>query len=129
MKEFIVNEFNKELIGQVSKKTSFDVKFKLNMFDDKSKGIDAIENQLKNLMESIDVDSIYNNNLLEFSTYVTDKDYSKILKVFNRKSLPARISSYFDLAKNKYPDFVLRLMNSSHNKNIIKILSSYTPKL
>jgi len=38
-------------------------------------------------------------------------------------------NTYFDLAKNKYPDFVLRLMNSSHKKNIIKILREYAPEL
>ena len=129
VKKFITGEFEKEMKVQVSKKASFDVKFQLGMFDDRSIGSEGIKGQLTNLIDSVDVDGIYNNHLSEFNSYISSDNYSGILRVFNRKSLPNRISGYFDLAKNKYPEFVLRLMNSSHNKSITKILRSYAPVL
>lgn len=129
VKKFIIKEFKNELAGQVSRKASVEIKFKLSLFEDTPKGVNHINSQIKNLLDSINTEEIYNKYHTEFSSYIENNDYTNILKVFNRKSLSGRISEFLGLAKNMYPDFVMRYMNSSHKENIQNILSRYTPQL
>lgn len=127
VKKFIIKAFKQELESQVSRKSSFDIKYQLGMFEDTPKGIDDINRQLDTLLNSIDTNKIYNGYYTEFSEYIDENDYANILKVFNRKSLSERISESLGLAKNTYPSFVLRYINSSHKKKITSILQKYTP--
>ena len=129
VKKFIFSEFKKELANQVSNKVSFDIKFKLNMFDNSSTGVVEISKQLNSVIESINVDELYQLYYREFTNYIEYGDYSSVLKSFNRKSLSSRVSGLLGLAHGKYPELVLRYINSSRRDDITKELKQHTPTL
>ncbi|WMN59553.1 DUF4435 domain-containing protein [Pseudoalteromonas xiamenensis] len=129
VKAFIFKEFQKELEAQASKKSSFDIKFKLNLFNDNAVGVEGLSNHFKTVTESIDIQSIYQRYYKEFSDYIENGDYEGVLRSFNRKSLSSRVSRFLDLDKGKYPELILRYIHSSRRSEIIKELSRYTPEL
>ncbi|WHI46100.1 DUF4435 domain-containing protein [Microbulbifer sp. VAAF005] len=129
VKKFVFTEFQKELTSQVSKKVSFDIKFRLNIFNDTSKGVDDISKQLDSVFTSIDIDEIYQRYHRDFTLHIEANDYASVLKSFNRKSLSSRVSGVLGLANGKYPGLVLRYINSSRKDDIIQELKRHTPDL
>ena len=89
-----------ELETQVSLRVSSEIKFKLNNFDDKTKGKDNLLFQFQLLTNSINIETLYDSVLVDFEEVLSTKNYEKLLALYNRKTLCTQISGSLGLAKN-----------------------------
>jgi hypothetical protein len=95
------------------------------MFDKKAKGEAAIEAALQQLVKGIDVSAVYKQAQAIFDKVLSQKDYSALLKFYNRKSLSSGLSTYFGLAGKQLPEFVVRLAKGSDGDEIRARLEPY----
>ena len=121
----IFSRLQGELEVQASLRTAGEIKFQLNMFDEKAKGAAGLAAALHSLAIGIDVNAIYSQSLAEFNTVLSAKDFDGLLAIYNRKSLSAQASSALGLANGGLPEFVVRLAKSSCRDEIAKALRRY----
>lgn len=116
---FVIGRLASELETQVSLRVASEIKFRLNLFDEKAKGSAGLTGALQTLVGNIDVNAIYNEYDKIFKDLVENKDYEGVLKFYNRKSLSSQIGKALDLADKALPQLVLRLaMGESRGKVI-----------
>lgn len=114
-----------ELTTQVSLRASNEIKFQLNMFDASQKNADNLELALEKLFQSINVKKIYADTETLFNEVLRERDYVKLLALYNRKSLPSQISSLLGLTKGGLPETVVRLVKGDCKDKITIALTPY----
>ncbi len=122
---FIFQRLNSELENQISLRTVSEIKYKLNIFDERAKGIDALKTALSDLTTSINIDEIYEENKAMLEKVIADQDYEKLLKLYNRKSLSSQISQHLGLTNGELPELVVRLSKGPVSDKIRNILKPY----
>jgi len=122
---FVLKKINSELENQISLRVANEIKFRLNCFDEKSKGKEALRDSLTSLCESIDVGSLYNESEALFTKAVNENDYLLALRIYNRKSLARQLSNHLGLAHGELAEFVVRLANSEEKLEIQNALKGY----
>ena len=121
----IFSRLQSELEVQASLHAASEIKFRLNMFDEKAKGAAGLASALHLLATGIDVNIIYSQSLAEFSTILAANDFDGLLALYNRKSLSAQASSALGLANGSLPEFVVRLAKGDCREEITKSLKRY----
>lgn len=81
------------------------------------------------LAQSIDVTRIYDGCKRCIDDIIERRDYNGLLKIYNRKSLHNRVSHFFNLGRNEYPNLVLRLLKTPHRNHIVNALLPYMPNI
>ena len=89
----IFRRLESELDRQFSLHASGEVRFQLNMFDSSQVGAGAINDALQSLVQSIDVNQIYSDTNRLFTRVLQDRDYDRLLTLYNRKSLSSQVSN------------------------------------
>ncbi|SRR5690554_144588 len=123
--EFVLNKIKSELENQISLRVASEIKFRLNCFDEKSKGKDALREALSSLHESINVDDLYSESEALFNQAVNEDNYMLALRIYNRKSLARQLSNHLGLAHGELAEFVVRLANSESKLEIKNALKGY----
>ena len=121
----IFSRVQAELDTQVSLRVSGEVKFQLNMFDTSQKGAENINTALQNLVTNIDVNQIYSDTYGSYNSVLQNKDYEKLLALYNRKTLSSQISSILGLANGSLPETVVRLTKRECKESITAALKPY----
>jgi ABC-type sugar transport system ATPase subunit len=121
---FAFTKLSSEIDNQISLKTVNEVKFRLNLFNDKSTGISNITNELARLTNAIDVEELYTGFKNELDAIVSNQDYLGLLKLYNRKTLSSQMSSIFGLSGGGLPEYVVRLTKTD---SITEVRSSLEP--
>lgn len=124
---FIIESLKKEFDVQVSTKAEKVIEYKLGAFSKKDHTIDSLKSALNETVSRINIDEIYEISRKEFQDAIDSRDYAKILLIYNRKSLPTRISSIFGLAKGEYEKLLVRLMKGDKKEEIVNALKAYLP--
>lgn len=114
-----------ELETQVSLQVASEIKFQLNMFDEKSKGAAALTSALQSLAGGIDVGALYSQTFAEFSLVISEKNFEGLLAIYNRKSLSAQASAALGLANGGLPELVVRLAKGDCRDVISQSLKKY----
>lgn len=122
---FVFKNLQKELETQISLRVAGEIKFRLNLFDEKAKGKDKLSLALRNLTSSIDVSNIYDEIETQFTNIIERKDYTELLKLYNRKSIAAQVSKYFDLTNGGLAQLVVRLALSNQKDAIVGAIKPY----
>lgn len=122
---FSFDKLNDEIDNQISLKTINEVKFQLNLFDDKSKGPANIKAELSRLSGAINVDELYITIQNEFKKTVEEKDYIGLLKLYNRKSLSSQLSGIYGLSGGGLPEYVVRLTKTDAVNEVRSALEPY----
>lgn len=123
--ETIFNRLQGELETQVSLRVASEIKFQLNMFDDKKKGVAELTSALQSLASSIDVAAIHSQAMSEFDEVISSKDFDRLLSLYNRKSLSSQVSGVLGLANGGLPKMVLRLAKGDCQYEITQALKKY----
>ncbi|MCP9800915.1 DUF4435 domain-containing protein [Synechococcus sp. RedBA-s] len=123
--EAIFNRLQAELEAQVSLRAVSEIKFQLNMLDEKQKGPVALKAALQSLANGIDVDAIYSQALTAFNQVISAKDFEGLLALYNRKSLSSQASGALGLANGGLPELVVRLAKGDHCNEISDALRKY----
>lgn len=122
---FVFKNLQKELEAQISLRVAGEIKFRLNLFDEKAKGKDKLSLALSNLASSIDVSNIYDEIETQFTNIIERKDYTELLKLYNRKSISAQVSKYFDLTNGGLAQLVVRMALSNQKDAIVAAIKPY----
>lgn len=124
-KDLIFKNLAAELEVQVSLRVAGEIKYQLNFFDEKSRGEQALNTALQSLVSTIDVSGIYSSTLSDFNDILANKDYPKLLQVYNRKSLPSQVSSALGLSNGGLAEFVVRLARTDSKELIKNAVKNY----
>jgi len=121
----IFDRLQSELETQVSLRVASEVKFRLNLFDEKRKGATALTAALQSLTDGIDVSCIYTQTLAEFSAVIDLKNFEGLLSLYNRKSLSAQAGHALGLANGELPELVVRLARGDCRIEITNAMKKY----
>jgi len=121
----IFSRLQRELETQVSLRVASEIKFQLNMFDEKKKGSAALTSALQSLANGINVEAIYSQVLTEFNAVISSKDFESLLSLYNRKSLSSQASGALGLTNGGLPEIVVRLAKSECRDEITNALKKY----
>jgi energy-coupling factor transporter ATP-binding protein EcfA2 len=122
-----MNLLKTEIDRQASLRTYRVVENKLSQLDTNRIGLDAIKLSIANSTTSIDVDSLFAENLSLYTDLSNTGKLNEILKYYNNKGLVSNICSIFELGKNGYEKLVLRMLNSDERDVVINGLRQYVP--
>jgi ABC-type lipoprotein export system ATPase subunit len=114
-----------ELETQVSLRVASEIKFRLNLFDEKQKGATALMSALQSLTGGIDVGGIYSQTLAEFNAVIAAKNFESLLSLYNRKSLSAQAGGALGLANGALPELVVRLAKGDCRVEITNAMKKY----
>ncbi len=127
--EFLINALKDEFDVQISSKAEKLVAYKLAAFSKKSNDEKGLADGLAETIGRIDVNCIYAQSRSLFQKAIDSKNLEQLLLIYNRKSLPERISPIFGLGKGQYGKLLIRLMKGSKQQEIINALKAYLPNL
>ncbi|HGN9112681.1 DUF4435 domain-containing protein [Enterobacter hormaechei] len=125
VKDFVFRAISSELETQISLRVAGEIKFMLNCFDEKAKGIDGLSNALDLLTSKINVKELYNESLSLFKNAVEKRDYLLALKLYNRKSLSSQVSKHLGLANGQLAELVVRMVHNESGESMRKALRPY----
>lgn len=122
---YIFQQLRSELETQVSLRVAAEIKFLLNRFDATAKGETALSNALTRLTQEIDVSRLYAQFHAQFDTVVSSQDYTALLGLYNRKSLPSQISAALGLKAGELAELVVRLARTDERSAVVSALKPY----
>lgn len=125
VKDFVINRISSELENQISMRVASEIKFQLNFFDEKAKGLEALKGALQSLITDISIDELYEESRALFTNAVEGKDYLLALRLYNRKSLASQVSKHLGLAHGELAELVVRLANSDSRALIKEAIKPY----
>ena len=129
VKVFLFDEFEKEKDVQISSICERDLQYKLSRFHKEGNGVDLLKRHFNDLIDSIDIDKMYQIVEEKVNRIIEDRDLYELLKIYNRKSLHKRVSKFFNLTNNDYPELVLRLMKTDKKEVIVNALRKHLPQI
>jgi energy-coupling factor transporter ATP-binding protein EcfA2 len=127
--DFLIDALRKELDVQVSSKAEKLIQYKLNAFSKINHSENGIQSALQHTYDGIDVHAIYGQCRSLFEDEINRGDLDNLLHIYNRKSLPDRISHVLGLAKGEYSRLIIRLFKGAKKSEIMAALSKCLPHL
>ncbi len=127
--QYIRSALASELELQISSMAERRIQYLLGAFSKSSNDKPGLENGLNITQGRIDVDVIYNECKAEFDAAMTSNSLDELLRVYNRKSLTARISGLLGLANGEYKKLLVRLMKGPKRQAVVSALQIYLPTL
>lgn len=114
-----------ELETQVSLRVAAEIKYLLSRFDATAKGVPGLSTALQQLMQSINVPSLYAQFESQFATVLSTRDYKALLSLYNRKSLPSQISAALGLRGGELSELVVRLARTEDRAAVASAVKLY----
>jgi len=128
IKKYIIEDrFSKEVHKQILEATVFELKYQLSIIEIPKNDENTIKQKLADLQKDIDFDKIKSEQEKKFAAIIANKNYQKILSVFNRKDLIKSIGNYFGLKNTEYCDLIIRHLQNENSQDIINAIIPYLP--
>lgn len=127
--DFLINSLNSEFDLQVTSKSEKIIEYKLGAYSKESNSQQGLIDGLNTTLSRIDIGAIYAETRILYQTAIDSRDLKKLLLIYNRKSLPGRISGIFGLANGEYNKLLIRLLKGSRKNEIVNGLKQYLPEL
>ena len=105
-----------------------EIRHKLNCFSSKGNNGEEIQKDLNKHISEFDVNEFFVQIDAIISSIITERDYKKLLNMFNHKGMCQRVTGIIGLQK-KYPQVILDLMKGEKRGDIVKALQEYLPKI
>lgn len=126
---YLVDSLNQEFDVQVSSKAGKIVEYKLGAFSKEGHNLQGVKDGLSTTLSNIDIDAVYTETEQLYRDAIAERNLNKLLLIYNRKSLPNRISSIFGLGNGQYGSLLVRLLKGSKKNEIIDALKQYLPTI
>ncbi len=127
--QYIRSALASELELQTSSMAERRIQYLLGAFSKSSNDKQGLTSGLGVTLGRIDVDVIYGECKSEFDKAIASNSLDELLRVYNRKSLPARISGILGLANGEYKTLLVRLMKGPKRQAVTTALQKYLPTL
>lgn len=127
--DFLCQSLDAEFDVQVSSKVEKIVEYKLGAYSKEGHNQAGIENGLQTTLGNIDIPAIYGATNGIYREAIDQRDLQKLLLIYNRKSLPDRISPIFGLGNGEYGKLLIRLLKGSHKDELIAALKENLPEI
>lgn len=105
-----------------------EIRHKLNCFSSKGNNGEEIQNDLNKHISEFAVNEFFVQIDAIISRIITERDYKRLLNMFNHKGMCQRVTGIIGLQK-KYPQVILDLMKGEKRGDIVKALQEYLPKI
>lgn len=125
--EFVRSALRSEFEAQISARAERRVRFFLSGFTKAGVGKAGLEAGLGSLIQSLSIDAIYAEITAQYSSALAATNIDDILRVYNRKSLAARIGKFFGLESGQYRDLVLRLLKGPKREELTLAFKAQLP--
>ncbi|MGN5067566.1 DUF4435 domain-containing protein [Aeromonas hydrophila] len=125
----VIGSLTNELDVQISKRASGEIRHRLHSFNDKSNGLDMIKSSYSGVLNSIDVDEIYEDVAKEFNSVLASAEYLDVLRIYNRKSLLTLVGEVLGLKKGEYVNLIKRISNGAKREKLISALNDHLPNV
>lgn len=130
VKDFLFREFQNEYDLQLTSMCAKEIRHRLQCYTKpQENSLEALKLQMEELTNAINVDLIYQKRKDEIDQIIENKDYSGLLRIYNRKSLHERVSPILRLSAKEYPNLILRLLKTDKKNIIVQALKKYTPNI
>ena len=127
--DFLVESLTNEFDIQVSSKAEKVIEYKLGAFSKESNNEQGLNDALTTTLSRIDIPTIYSETKDKFQNAIDTRDLNQLLLIYNRKSLPNRISSIFGLGNGQFPQLLVRLLKGTQKDQLIIAIKEYLPQL
>lgn len=127
--QYIRTALASELERQISSMAERRIQYLPGAFSKSSNDKQGLTSGIGVTLGRIDVDVIYGECKSEFDTAIASNSLDELLRVYNRKSLPARISGILGLANGEYKKLLVRLMKGPKRQAVTTALQRYLPTL
>jgi ABC-type lipoprotein export system ATPase subunit len=129
IKAKVIDLLKNELDVQISKRASGEIRHRLHSFNDKSNGLVKIKSSYSSVLNSIDIDDIYEDVAKGFKAALASEDYLDVLRLYNRKSLLALVGEVLGLKKGEYVNLIKRMTNGKNREKLITALNDHLPNV
>jgi hypothetical protein len=127
--EYIIDALSHELELQISSMAEKRIEYLFGAFSKTSNDKRGLIEGLEAVCNQIDVEVIYGECKNAFERAMASQSLDELLKVYNRKSLPDRISQFLGLKHGEYPKLLVRLLKGPNRECIISAVRPYMPSL
>lgn len=130
VKNFVFTEFEKEKENQLKELCSRYISFRLQQYAKPSgNSLQDLKQGVKTTIDSIDIDKVYTTYKEQIDDVVANKNYEKLLSIYNRKNLIKRVSSLMGLSSYTYPDLTLNLLKTGKRDELLEAFRASMPTL
>lgn len=126
---FIADELKKELELQACNHAEREIRHRLGMYTKSDHTEQALKDAFTATIGAIDIAATYASSRALFQKALDSGQLMEMLKVYNRKSLPDRISTVFGLKNGEYPGVILRLIKSDRKNEVVNAIRPHMPAL
>ena len=127
--QYIRSSLENELELQISSMAERRIQYLLGAFSKSSNDKQGLTSGLDVTWGRIDVEVIYSECKSEFDTALASNSLDELLRVYNRKSLPGRISGILGLVNGGYEKLLVKLMKGPKRQAVTTALQRYLPIL
>jgi energy-coupling factor transporter ATP-binding protein EcfA2 len=127
--DYLISSLNSEFNVQVSSKAEKIVEYKLGAYSKESNSEQGLKDGLDTTLSRIDIPTIYETTRATYQDAIDNRNLEQLLLIYNRKSLPNRISSIFGLANGEYGKLLVRLLKGTRQNEIVNALKQFLPEL
>lgn len=127
--DFLIDALTTEFDLQVSSKAEKIIEYKLGAYSKEANNEQGLIDGLNTTLGRIDIPAIYEESRILYQSAIDNRDLKKLLLIYNRKSLPNRISGIFGLANGEYGKLLVRLLKGVRQNEIVIALKEYLPEL
>ena len=125
--DFLIISLTSEFDVQVSSKAEKIIEYKLGAFSKESNSEQGLKDGLNTTIGRIDIPATYEETRVAFQKAIDSRDLNQLLLIYNRKSLPDRISGIFGLVNGEYGKLLVRLLKGDKQAEIITSLKQFLP--
>lgn len=128
VKQYVIEvRFSKQINGQICGSVVSEIKYRLSSAEISKDNEEKAKESLESALNSIDYEQIKSTQEQKFKQVLAEKDYTKVLQVFNQKSLSQSVGHFLGVDNKQYCSKVINLLQGIKHDEIVAALSPYLP--
>lgn len=128
VKSYIIRDrFAPQVNHQICDAVISELKYRLSTADIVGKTEEEVKQSLTDVYGGIVFEDVKESKDSIFNESLTSNDYSKVLAVFNYKSMSKSVGHFFDLKDSEYCDFIIRQLSGSRANELKTSIAVYLP--
>lgn len=128
IKEWVIEEFIKFHKIFATESVAYEIDLRLGGFDGSSRNIEDLKHSYSELVNNLNIDSIFEERTTYAQKLVEGKDYNKIIACFNHKALANEVGKFYDIKPTAYKQKVIDIILAG-NETIIDVLKANLPSI